>query len=60
MTIEKDALYEEEYNCLVTDLVGGYPPNNIGVAGSKMYVWDGPTKELSAVFKKVLGSWYKI
>jgi hypothetical protein len=60
MAIKKDALYEEKYNCLIEDLVSGYPPKDKGEEGAKMYVWNKTTKTLDSIFKKVLGDWYKL
>jgi hypothetical protein len=53
----KDALYEQEYNCLTTDLVNGVPPSTGMSDGSKVYVWDASTtpKKLTKIFKFVLG-----
>jgi hypothetical protein len=59
MTIKKDALYEEEYNCLVSDLVDGFPPADNREEGAKMYAWDEATKKLTYIFKKVFGAWHK-
>lgn len=59
MTVKVDPNYEKEYNCLVSDLVGGFPPPDDREEGSKMYVWDSATKELKYIFKKVFGTWHK-
>ena len=64
MSIVKDALYEQEYNCLTTDLEDGYPPDTTLELGSIMYVYNADTKVLDSVFKLVnptsANIWYRI
>jgi hypothetical protein len=60
MPVKPDPLYDQDYNCLLTDLVNGFPKDNGESEGSQMYVWDSATKELNSIFKKVFGAWYKL
>jgi hypothetical protein len=60
MTVKNDPLFENEYNCLVSDLVDGFPPNGKEEEGSKMYVWDDSSRTLVSIFKKVFDVWYKL
>ena len=63
--VKKDAIYEEEFNCPETDLVGGVPPMVYGTVntpipeGSLVFVWDETVtpKVVVAVFKLVNGAW---
>ena len=59
MAITKDSVYEEEYNCLTSDLVTDFPPSTTGYTdGSIMYALDSSTKKLVKIFKLVNGVWY--
>jgi hypothetical protein len=62
--VTQDVLFEKEYNCLTTDLVGGVPASTDYELGSLMYAWDSTTKELISVFKLVdptgTKAWYKV
>jgi hypothetical protein len=60
MGVRRDPLIEQEYNCLVSDLIEGFPPHKDEEEGSKMYVWDDSTKQLAYIFKRVFNSWYKL
>lgn len=61
MKITQDPLFNKEYNCKKSDLVDGFPPNDKGTEdGSKMYVWDDTTRELTSIYKRVFGVWNKI
>lgn len=65
MAVVKDALFEQEYNCLTTDLVDGFPSTTDGYElGSVLYSFNGTTKELDTVFKLHEASgtkaWYKL
>jgi hypothetical protein len=55
-----DPLFEQEYNCKLSELVNGFPPADEGEEGAKAYVWDEVTKKLIYIFKKVFGEWYKL
>lgn len=64
MAVRPDAVYEKEYNCLVTDLdTNGKPPITYNGAliedGSKMYVWNVDTDDLADIYKMVFGGWKK-
>lgn len=59
MAFKRVPLFAPEYNCLVSDLVEGFPPEDRGEPeGSNMYVWDDETKELLYIFRKVFATWY--
>ena len=59
MPISVDATYEKEYNCLTSDLVGGFPSTTVGFkSGSIMYAVDATTKKLVKIFKLIGGVWY--
>ena len=62
MAVVNDPLYEDEKNCLVADLVGGYPPKTGIEEGTWMYVYDvaGDEGVLVSVFKLVFGAWKKM
>ena len=64
MAIVKDTLYEEEFNCLTTDLTDGFPTDTTLPLDSVMYVYNASTKVLDSVFKLTNPSgskvWYKI
>lgn len=64
MAVVKDPMYEEEYNCLTSDLVDGFPPSTNLALGSIMYAWDTIDKKLDTTFKLInaTGSkeWFKI
>lgn len=64
MAIVIDPVYEEEYNCLTTDLTGGYPTDVTLPNGSIMYAYNSTTNELESVFKLVEATgtkaWFKI
>jgi len=53
MAIKDDALFENEKNCKVSDLVGGYPPSTEFDQGTRMYAYNDETKQLEMVFKLV-------
>ena len=52
--------FSQEYNCLTTDLVGGFPTEENEPIGATMYVWNATTKELESIFKRPFGVWYKL
>ena len=63
--IEKNDLTVEEFNCLTTDLVDGFPPAMSSYEGNAlMNVFHPVTKELVSQFKlsKISGTnvWYMI
>lgn len=66
MAYIKDPVYEDEINCLTTDLDGGVPSSTDYDEGTRMYVYDGTTTppSLDTIFKlnSVSGSkvWYEL
>ena len=66
MAYIKDEVYEDENNCLTTDLSSGVPTSTDYAEGSRMYVWDATTvpPSLSTIFKlhSASGSkaWYEL
>jgi hypothetical protein len=64
MAIVQDALYEQEYNCLTTDLVDGFPSSTDYELGAVLYAYDSTTKLLDSIYKLHDSSgakaWYKI
>jgi len=66
MAYRQDVLYESEFNCLVTDLVDGFPASIAYDEGTRMYAYDGTTKTVVNIFKllnlTLTGTlvWYKL
>ena len=66
MSVIDDPLFEDEKNCLESDLVDGFPPavgpTGLPVAeGTWMYCYSAAdtTGEVVSIFKMVFGSWKK-